>query len=97
MKHFLIQYRPPRATFVDDATAQESAVIEQHFRYLKSLQSDGRLQLAGRIEDGRLGIALIEAVDEANARQIMEMDPAVREGVFSAEVHPFQVALIGGT
>lgn len=45
MRHFLIQYRPPRATFVDDATPQESAVIEQHFRYLNDLFSDGSLQL----------------------------------------------------
>ncbi len=94
MPHYLIVYRPPRDTFVDDATPEETAIIEKHFSYLKRLLSTGGLVLAGRTEDAQFGIAIIVADDEAEARAIMERDPAVAGGVFSGELHPFRLALI---
>jgi len=93
MAHYLIVYRPPRETFVDDATAEESSVIGRHFDYLKQLLSERRLVMAGRTEDGQLGIAVITADDESKARAVMHSDPAVAEGIFSGELMPFRLAL----
>ncbi len=95
MNHYLITYKPPRADFAENATAEESAVLERHFEYLKSQEADGRLILAGRTEDARFGIAVIKADSEGEARKIMDNDPAVREGVFSGELKPFWLALGG--
>ena len=94
MSHYLIMYRPPRETFIDDATAEESATIEKHHSYLHQILSDGKLLLAGPTEDGQFGIAVIEADDEQAARTIMERDPAVSAGVFRGELFPFRVALV---
>ncbi len=95
MAHYLIMYRPPRDTFTDDATTEEEAVMEKHFDYLKRLESEQKLVLAGRIEDARFGIAIIRADDEDSARTIMEQDPAVAGGVFTGELLPFRLALPG--
>lgn len=95
MNHYLITYLPPRANFAAEATAEESAVIERHFEYLKLQEDKGRLILAGRVEDSRFGIAVIGAASEKEARGIMENDPAFKEGVFKGELLPFRLALLG--
>jgi len=94
MAHYLIMYRPPRATFAEDATAEESGAVDKHFAYLKQLLTEGKLLLAGRTEDARFGIAVIVADDEGKARAMMKRDPAVASGVFSGELLPFRLALI---
>ncbi|UCC80363.1 MAG: hypothetical protein JSW64_03095 [Candidatus Zixiibacteriota bacterium] len=96
MGHYLIMYRPPREGFAENATPEESRVIERHFEYLQKQEAEGKLILAGRIEDGRFGIAVIEANSENEANRIMAEDPAVKEGVFSGELMPFRLALLRG-
>ena len=93
-QHYLIIYRPPRATFAEDITEEESAVIGDHFDYLKRLHEEGQLVLAGRTEDASMGLFIFEADDRAAAERIMRDDPAVKGGVFSAELHPYRLALL---
>lgn len=95
-KHYLIIYRPPRVTFADDATADESAVVGEHFEYLKKLLADDILILAGRTDDAGFGLAVFKAADETAANAVMQNDPAVRAGVFSGELHRYHVALLAG-
>ena len=94
--HYLIMYRPPRATFVDDATEAEMASIGRHFEFLRTLHEAGQLELAGRVDDGRFGIFVFKADSEEEAQSIMANDPAVSEGVFTGELHPFSLALMAG-
>ncbi len=70
--HFLIVYRPPRATFVDDATAAESAAVGEHFEYLKKLLSEDALILAGRSEEAARAV-----ISGTLARGDMGDDPTV--------------------
>ena len=93
-RQFAYIIRPPRATFVDDATEQERAAVAAHFEYLKRLCDAGTVVLAGRCEDGAFGIVVYEADDDAQARRIMSDDPAVGAGVFAAQFHPFRIALL---
>lgn len=89
--------RPPRSTFMEDASDQESEVVGRHFQYLQGLLAGGRLIMAGPCIDGKgPGIIVFEATDEAAARATMEADPAVVAGVFSAELHPFRASLLRG-
>lgn len=53
--------------------------------------------LVGRTQnndESTIGIAIFEAVDESAARTLMQNDPAVAEGVMTAELFPYQVALM---
>jgi uncharacterized protein len=87
--------RPPRPTFMDDATDEESEVVGRHFAYLQGLLAEGRLVMAGPCTDGQgPGIIVFDAEDEAAARATMEADPAVVAGVFTAELHPFRASLL---
>ena len=94
MPHYLIMYRPPREGFAENATPEETAIIERHVAFLQKMEDEGRLILAGRIEDARFGIAVIEVENDNEAKRIMDNDPAVKDGVFSGELLPFRLALL---
>ncbi len=94
MKHFLLIYRPPRPTFGSDATPEEERIIGSHFQYLKRLLAQGTLLIAGPCEDASMGIAIVECESEADAKRILDEDPAVAGRVFTCEVKPYRVSLI---
>jgi uncharacterized protein YciI len=96
MNHYLTVYRPPRPTFVDDASDSESTAVGEHFEYLKKLLSDGTLLLAGRTEDASMGLVVFRAPDQHAAEMILRDDPAVQAGVFRAELHRYRLALFAG-
>ena len=94
MGHYLIRYRPPRETFIDDITDEERTVIEQHFVYLQKLMDEGKLVMAGRTDDAELGISVICVETDEEASIIMGNDPAVKAGIFRCEVKSFLLALL---
>jgi uncharacterized protein YciI len=50
VSEWLCIIRPPRATFMEDATPEELEIMGEHFEYLKSLLEAGKLILAGPSE-----------------------------------------------
>jgi uncharacterized protein YciI len=96
MPHWLYVLTPPRQTFRDDMTEEESEIMSRHFRYLQGLLEEGRLVLAGPALRPLFGISIFEADDEPAARAVMEADPAVASGLQAAELHPFRVSLLRG-
>lgn len=77
---------------------EEEEAVGTHFNYLKNLLAEGKLVLAGRtvnmpMTDRDMGIAILEADSEEEARTIMENDPAVVNGVMKAELFEFSLAL----
>jgi uncharacterized protein YciI len=85
--------RPVRPGFVEIMTPGEEAVVEEHFAHLQRLLAEGRLILAGPCLDGAFGVVILEATSEEEATTLMRADPAVREGVMTAELHAFRVSL----
>ena len=92
-EHYLIMYHPPREGFAENATDEESTEVMKHFEYLKQLHAEKVVLIAGRTEDARFGIALIETESEEKAREILDNDPAVKAKVFTADLLPFSLAL----
>lgn len=84
------------ALLTEGPTATEQATLGRHLAYLEDLKARGSLILAGRtLTTGpeTFGIAIYEAADEIEARAIMLADPAVAEGVMTAELYPYRVAV----
>jgi uncharacterized protein YciI len=80
----------------EGATPEEEAKIGEHFLYLKGLVEAGCVLLAGRTtntDESSFGIVIFTAASEEEAGGIMRGDPAVRAGVFAAELFPYRVAL----
>jgi uncharacterized protein YciI len=72
----------------------DEAVVNEHFEYLRKGLSDGLVRLAGRCLDGEFGIVIFKADSRERAMQFMKSDPAVKNGVMEAELHPFRIALL---
>jgi len=84
---------------IDDSnwTEKDEKIVSEHFERLKGMLADGTLVLAGRTlnkDKTAFGIVVFEAASEKEARALMEGDPAVRDGIMTAELFPYKVALI---
>lgn len=87
----------PRLLSDDNWTEADNAIVGRHFARLQVLLGEGRLVLAGRTQDeAPRGIVILETGTEEEARELMESDPAVAEGVMTAELFPYRVALMRG-
>lgn len=92
-KHFFLRLLPPRPTFPFDMTEDERRLMGEHGAYLRTALEAGRVLVYGPVlaEEGPFGMAVIEAVDEADARQFVEGDPTVRAGLNRFSLAPMRV------
>lgn len=102
--HYLYLIRPTRpAMLADGPTTEEGEIVARHVAYLKELAERGVVVMAGRtigqVDEQDVanpyGIIIVQAHLEEHARAVMENDPAVKEGVMTAELTPFRLALLG--
>lgn len=78
-------------------TTEEELAVERHFERLERLLEEGVLVMAGRtqtMDEKTFGIVIIETGTREEAQALMESDPAVAEGVMTAELFPYKVALM---
>lgn len=98
MPRYLYRIKPTRLEMLTDHTDHEADVVSRHFAYLQENAANGVVLLAGRTlntDPDTFGIIIFEAADDDAAKAFMDNDPAVIEGVMSASVFPYRVA-IGG-
>jgi uncharacterized protein YciI len=98
MNQYLYRIQPRRlAMLTEGPTAEESAIMADHFAYLQRLTAEGTLILAGRTlntDADTMGIAVLRAPDDAAAEAIMRADPAIARGVMECRLFPYRVAFI---
>ncbi len=97
MLEFIYVLKPSRLEMLTDgATPQESETVSRHFQYLQGLTEKRTAVLVGRTQTSdsdTFGIVVFRAESEDEARGYMENDPAVVDGVMSAQLYPFRIAL----
>lgn len=98
-KHFLIMLRPvPRLHTEAAWTEADNASVYAHFKRLQEAAAAGKVILAGKTDeplDITIGLVVLRATDEAEARVFMEGDPCVEAGVMTAELRPYGLAILG--
>ena len=98
MQQWIYVLKPTRLGMVTEgSTPEEDEIVGQHFAYLKDLTEKGVMIMLGRTQNNdetTFGIAIFEAEDEESARAIMENDPAVKNGVMTATLYPYKIALM---
>ena len=98
MKEWIYVLKVTRLEMLTEgSTPEEDAVVSRHFAYLKDLTEKGVMILMGRTQnadESTFGIAIFEAENEIAAKKIMENDPAVAEGVMTATLYPYKIALM---
>ena len=86
---FVIILRPAN-NYGEEGTEEK---VTEHFNYLKSLLEQGKLTMAGRFSEVLIGLVMIEEESREAALEIMQNDPAVKAGIFHAELYPWSIAL----
>jgi uncharacterized protein len=98
MPEYLYKIQPTRLEMLTEgSTEREAEIVSQHFQYLSDLTDQGVVIMVGRTQNNdasTFGIVIFEAEDEDAARQIMNNDPAVQNGVMRAELYLYKVALM---
>ena len=75
-------------------TDKENSIVQHHFEVLQNLQEEGKLLLACRtLNLDPMGIVILEVDTEEEAVELMNNDPAVKEGIMEAQLFPYRVAL----
>jgi uncharacterized protein YciI len=97
-KYFLILLRPVQRLHPEAAwTEADNAATYAHFKRLQEAAAAGKVILAGKTDeplDVTIGLVVLRAADEAEARAFMEGDPCVTAGVMTAELRPYGLAIL---
>ncbi|MFA7228605.1 MAG: YciI family protein [Melioribacteraceae bacterium] len=97
-KQFLYLLRLEKQMYDPAAwTPEKNSIVMEHFERLKKMLAEGFLILAGRTQvdlDKTIGLVIYEADSLEDAKKIAENDPAVKAGIMTVEVFPYEVALI---
>lgn len=76
-------------------TAAEQATVSRHAAHCDAMGKAGVMLMVGRTQIAgpeTMGLCVFLAKDEAEARRIMESDPAINEGVMRGELFPYRIA-----
>jgi len=92
---FLVLLRPVREQMAFEPNDEEARIVGEHYAYLQQLRADGKLVVAGPsiVPGDVFGIGVLDIDDEAEARAIVEADPAVTSGTMTAEIRPMRIAV----
>lgn len=67
----------------------EQALFREHSANLAKLRAGGSIVLGARYGD--VGLIVVSAATEADARKLFEADPSLAAGTFALDVHRFSV------
>jgi uncharacterized protein len=84
------------AMLTDGPTVEESDFTSQHFNYLKDLEQQGVVILAGRTQNddySSFGIVIFNAESDDAAQAIVDNDPVVKNRIMRAELYPYSIAI----
>ena len=97
MSEWIYFIHPQRDDFAATMTEEEIAVWGIHFERFRRLLDEGTIVLVGpTLGPKNTGIAILEAPDEATARQLMDEDPVIAGGFARGELRPFRISLLRG-
>jgi len=86
-KLFVIYYTPGAAWQAGKPFSEQDLLA--HGAYMKQLYDNNQLLHAGPFLDSRGGLTILQVDDIESAQAILDADPAILNGVFNAELHPW--------
>ncbi len=98
INQYLYQLHPTRVEMLTAGpSAEEARVLQDHVAYLEQLTEASVVLMAGRTQaqdEATFGLVILRADSDAEARGIMNNDPAVSEGVMRATLFPYRIAML---
>jgi|SRR5271165_2729662 len=96
-RYFLCRLLPPRATFMQDLSANEVDVMKRHVAYWSDLLQRGFVVVFGPVADpkGGWGVGIVRASSEEEMNALRDADPAILANIgFQYEILPMPRAVV---
>jgi uncharacterized protein YciI len=96
MNQFMYTVQVTRLGMLHNPTEEESLIAAEHIAYTQKLADEGIGIFGGalNVRDSRhFGLFIFQAEDDAQARSIIDTDPAVISRIFRGCLYPYHVAL----
>lgn len=90
---YYVLYYTPGENWTEGTPYDEQPGIEAHFEYLGKLFEDRRLLMGGRLRDAATGLMILRTGSLEEAREVVENDPGVVEGIVDATVNTWDVRM----
>jgi uncharacterized protein len=86
--YYVFRLIPPRPTFHLDMNDEERAIMSRHAAYWQEKVDNGGVVVYGPVADagGSWGLGVYAANSEADARAVIESDPAIASGMATYEL-----------
>ncbi|QSE99231.1 VOC family protein [Fulvivirga lutea] len=91
-KYFVLHYTIGEKWDVNKPYA-EQPYFSEHSQFLKDLRSRGIIKLGARYSD--IGQIIFTAKDQSAADSLISLDASVKNGIFKADIYPFNVFYYG--
>ena len=97
-----VEVSRPELTDRSKWSKAENDLAQAHFEYLTGLAKRGAVIFGGRTYDldpsgrmapGTVGVIVVEAPDRQSAMAIVEADPAVKHGLFTARLQSYAIVV----
>jgi uncharacterized protein len=96
MNQYLYTVQATRLGMLHNPTEEEQQIAAEHITYMQKLTDDGIGIFGGtmNVQDSRhFGLFIFQAGDDAQARSIIDTDPAVQSRIFRGCLYSYRVAL----
>jgi uncharacterized protein len=92
---YFLKLVPRRATFAQDMTSEERAIMMQHVAYLRTFLDAGKVLVYGPVMDpaGAYGMGIMLTEDEEEVKALIAGDPAGE--INNYEYYPMRAVLKG--
>jgi uncharacterized protein YciI len=92
-KYYVFLYVPGPNWLADRPFTEQP--LAGHFQHMSKLESEQKLVLGGGFLDGSGAMGVLVADSQTEAENLVAQDPAVRDQVVTATVHPWYVTVAG--
>lgn len=97
-RHYLYRVQASRPGLLTDGpTPAEEEIMVEHFQWLHQQVEQGTLIAAGRTlntDESSFGIVIFKAASQEEAQAVMQSAPAIKHGIFHAELFPYRIAFL---
>jgi len=97
-QYIYILHLHPQFRKAENWTDATNRIVGEHFNYLKNLNEKGIAVLVGKSDydidsTNNFGMCIFQAENLDAAKELMNNDPCIDNGVMYAELHPFRIVL----
>lgn len=90
---YFVELLGTREGWPDDMSDEETRIMQEHARYVRTLVAKKKVLLAGPVLEHVFGLMVLRVADRAEAEAIMSQEPSVVQGVHTCRMRPMEASL----